>query len=182
MGNENICARSCFKKYTVLLVVDYWFVFLQLIMINREEKSLRHVAMVAKLLIWMTTNRKRHLKDEFAQLQWLSILFKFISFGKCWQNFLGLNPKGPYLGLEEEIDNFCVVFTYSRKRSCGIMKFHIAGVQRRERNEQNSVMHLKICCFVNKNLLLVCRSPSVAVVFGFVVIQKFRAEKRNEHA
>ena len=50
LGNENICARSCFKKYAVLLVVDNLFVFLQLIMINREEKPLRHVAMVAKFL------------------------------------------------------------------------------------------------------------------------------------
>ena len=52
------------------------------------------------------------------------------------------------------------------------MKFQVAAVQRRERNEQNSVMHVEICCFVNKNLLLFCCSPSVAVVFGFVVIQK----------
>ena len=51
LGNENICARSCFRKYAVLLVViNYWFVFLQLIMISREEKSLRHVAVVAKYL------------------------------------------------------------------------------------------------------------------------------------
>ena len=40
LGYENICARSCFRKYTVLLVVtDYWFVFLQLIMINFIEKN-----------------------------------------------------------------------------------------------------------------------------------------------
>ena len=52
------------------------------------------------------TNRERHLKSEFAQLQTSSILFSFISFGKCWRNFLGLNPKGPYLSLEEEKDNF----------------------------------------------------------------------------
>ena len=40
LGNENICARSCFRKYAVLLVVtDYWFVFLQLIMINFIGKN-----------------------------------------------------------------------------------------------------------------------------------------------
>ena len=38
---------------------------------------------------------------------------------------------------------------------------------------QSSVMHAQICCFVNKNLLFFCRSPSVAVVVGFVVIQKY---------
>ena len=52
------------------------------------------------------------------------------------------------------------------------MKFQVAAVQRRERNEQNSVIHVEICGFVNKNLLLFYRSPSVAVVFGSVVIQK----------
>ena len=34
------------------------------------------------------------------------------------------------------------------------------------------MMHVQICCFVNKNLLLFCRSPSVAVVVDFVLIQK----------
>ena len=34
----------------LLVVINYWFVFLQLIMISREEKSLRHVAVVAKYL------------------------------------------------------------------------------------------------------------------------------------
>ena len=81
--------------------------------------------------------------------------------------FLGLNPKGPYLSLEEQEDNTDFI-----KQGCKIRKFHVAGVQRRQRNVQNSVMHVQICCFVNKNLLLVCRSPSVAVVVGFVVIQK----------
>ena len=46
LGNENICARSCFRKYAALLVVtDYWFVFLQLIMISREEKSKRSISL-----------------------------------------------------------------------------------------------------------------------------------------
>ena len=29
------------------------------------------------------------------------------------------------------------------------------------------MMHVQICCFVNKNPLLFCRSPSVADVVGF---------------
>ena len=64
-----------------------------------------------------------------------------------------LNPKGPYLSFEKEKDNFCVVFTYSIKRACEIWIFYVAGVQRRQRNEQNSMMYVQICCFVNKNLL-----------------------------
>ena len=46
---------------------------------KREEKSLRHVATVAKF--WMTTNRKQHLKlikSEFALFQTSTTLFNFI--------------------------------------------------------------------------------------------------------
>ena len=55
----------------LLVVTDYWFVFLQLIMINREEKSLRHVAIVAKCLD--NHKPKTSLESEFAQLQTLAI-------------------------------------------------------------------------------------------------------------
>ena len=48
--------------------------------------------------------------------------------------------------LKEEKDNFCVVFTYSIKQACEIRKFHVAGMQRRQRNVQNSMMHVQICC------------------------------------
>ena len=57
------------------------------------------------------------------------------------------------------------------KRVCEIRKFHVEGVQQRQRNVQKNVMHWQIYCFVNKNLLLFCRSPFVAVVIGCVVIQ-----------
>ena len=74
--------------------------------------------------------------------------------------------------LEKEKDNFCVVFTDSIKRACEIWNFHVAGVQRRQRNDQISMMHVQICCFVNKNLLffftVLLPSPSLV----FVVIQK----------
>ena len=93
---------------------------------------------------WMTTNRKRHLKCEFGLFQASSILFNFIQFVKCWRHFLGLNPKGPYLSLEKEREHFCVVFTYSIKRTCEIRKFHVAVVQRRLRNVQKSVMHVQL--------------------------------------
>ena len=57
------------------------------------------------------------------------------------------------------------------KRVCEIRKFHVARVQQRQRNVQKNVMHWQIYCFVNKNLLLFCRSPFVTVVIGCVVIQ-----------
>ena len=93
-----------------------------------------------------------------------------ITSAEC--EILELNPKGPYLSLQEEKDNFCVVFTYSIKRACEVRNSHVVVVQRRQRNVQNSVMQVLIFCSVNKNLLLFSRSPSVPVVIGFVVIQK----------
>ena len=53
---------------------------------------------------------------------------------------MGLTPKGLYLSLESEKENYCVVFTYSIKREREIRKFHVAVVQRRLRNVQKSVM------------------------------------------
>ena len=66
----------------------------------------------------------------------------------------------------------CVVFTYYIKQASEIRKLHAAGVQRRQRSVQKSAMHVQICCFVNKNLLLFYRSLSFAVVVDFVLIQK----------
>ena len=54
-----------------------------------------------------------------------------------------------YLSLEEQKDNTDFI-----KRGCEIRKFHVAVVQRRQRNVQNSLMRVQICYFVNKNLLL----------------------------
>ena len=54
---------------------------------NREEKSLRRVAMVAKFLD--DNKPKCHLKSGFALFQTSSILFNFISCVKCGRNFLG---------------------------------------------------------------------------------------------
>ena len=102
----------------------------------------------------MRTNRKHHLKSEFAQFQTSTILFNFIQFVKWWRNFLGLNPKGPYLSFEKEKDNFCVVFAYFVKRVREIRKFHVAVAQRRLRNVQKSVTHVHSCCFADINLWL----------------------------
>ena len=63
--------------------------------------------------------------------------------------FSGLNPKGPYLSLEKEKENFCLVLTYSIKRASEIRKFDVAVVQQRLRNVQS-------CSFANLNILLFC--------------------------
>ena len=91
----------------------------------------------------MTTNWKHHFKKCSHSLiklhQSYSISFNLANVGEIF----GLNPKGQYLSLEEEKDNFCVVFTYSIKQACEIRKFHVAGVQPQQRNVQNSMMHFK---------------------------------------
>ena len=106
----------------------------------------------------MTTNQKCLLENEFALFQTSSILFSFIQFVKCWQDSLGLNPKGPYLSLEQEKQKFCAVFTNSIERVREIRKFHVAIVQRALTNVQKSVMHVQSCCFASMNLLVFCRS------------------------
>ena len=70
--------RSATVKYKSSDMLNYFFFW----KINREEKSLRHVTMVVNF--WMTKNRKRHLKTEFAQFQTSSTLLNFIQFVKSW--------------------------------------------------------------------------------------------------
>ena len=54
-----------------------------------------------------------------------------------------LNPEKPYLNLEKEKENFCVLFNYSIKRAREVSKFHVTVVQRRLRNVQKSVMDVQ---------------------------------------
>ena len=52
----------------------------------------------------------------------------------------GFNPKGQYVSLEKEKQNFCVVLTYSIKREHESRKFHVVVVQQPLRNVQKSVI------------------------------------------
>ena len=62
--------------------------------------------------------------------------------------FSGLNTKGPYVSLEKEKQNFCVVLTYSTKQVREIRKFHVAVVQQRLRNVEKGVIHVQRCFFL----------------------------------
>ena len=69
--------------------------------------------------------------------------------------FSGLNPKGPYLTLEKEKENFL----------CYSHRLHKAGavVQQRLRNVQKSVMHVQSCSFANlKPIAFLLLSVAVA--------------------
>ena len=88
---------------------------------NREEKSLRHVAVVAKFLDDNTPK-----KSLIKWIRTVSNFMDFIQFHVICQilaKFLGLNPKGRYLSLQKGKENFYVVFTCSIKRARGIRKF-----------------------------------------------------------
>ena len=64
--------------------------------------------------------------------------------------FSGLNPKGPYLGLEKEKENVFVVLTYLIERAGEIRKVYVAVVQQRLRNVQKSVMHVHVHVLLQK--------------------------------
>ena len=113
--------------------------------LNREEKSLHHVAVVAKFL---DDNKLiKSLKSLFALCQTSPILLNSLIFR--WNYFLWDRIYW-HLSLEKESDNFCVVFTYSIKPAHEIWTFHVpvVVVQRRQRNVQNSMMHVQSCCLL----------------------------------
>ena len=80
--------------------------------VHREEKSLRHVAMVAKCLDDNKPIKSLHFTD-------------LIQFHLIWQNFLW-DRVYRYLSLKQESDNFCVLFAYSIKRAREIRKFAVS--------------------------------------------------------
>ena len=115
---------------------------------NREEKSLRHVAMDAKFLD--DDKPKTSVKvSDFIDLILLHLLCQMLA------NFSGIESERTVSKFRRR-KRFCAVFTYFIKRSREIRKFHVAVVQRRLRNVQKSVIVVEICCFAYLNLLLFC--------------------------
>ena len=106
----------------------------------------------SKIFEWQQT--KTSLKKWIRTVSNLIDLISFHFICQTFAKFSGLNPKGPYVGLEKEKENFCVVLTYSIKPAREIRMFHVAVVKHRLRNVQKSVMHLQICCFANLNPLV----------------------------
>ena len=73
-----------------------------------REKSLRHVAMVAKFLDDnkpKATDQKHHLKVNLYSFKLILVNFSVVEF------------KRTYLSSEREKENLCVVFTYFTKRA-----------------------------------------------------------------
>ena len=63
---------------------------------------------------------------------------------------LDLNSKNLYQSSGKENESRCRVFTSSTKRE--IWHFYVVVMQWRQRNVQNSVMHVQSCCFAKLNL------------------------------
>ena len=106
----------------------------------------------------MTTNRKRHLKSEFALFHTSLILFNFISFVKCSRNFRVESQRTVSKFTKEKRKFLCCVH-YSIKRAREIRTFQVTVVQRWLRNVQKKRrMQVQTCCLTNLNLLLFCHS------------------------
>ena len=82
-------------------------------------------------------------------------------------NFVGLYPKGSYLSLEKETDNFCIVFTYSIKRA----REKKNGNGTAEKCKRNvSFMQMQSCCFAHINLLIFSRSRCRRRCFSYLLL------------
>ena len=138
----------------------------------REEKSLRHVAMLAN---FVDNNKPRMSLRKWIRTVSRSstILFNCIQFVKnVGEIFWGWIRK-----LRKEKENFCAVSgTYVIKRAREIRKFRVAVVQRQLRNEQEERDLLFWYCFFAvfrclrrprclSSLMLWSRNPATMVMW-----------------
>ena len=100
--------------------------------------------------------RKRHLKSELALPQTYSISFNSFNSSNAGKGFWSWILKDCIKVQEKKKESCCLVFPSSTKRE--IWQFHFVVVQRRQRNVQESVMHVQSCCLACLSLLLFCRS------------------------
>ena len=108
-----------------------------------EHKSFSHKKRLRRLHV---ITKRTHANTWELYPSWV-LRESLLVFKVTTRNFLGLNPKGPYLGLEKEKENFCVVLTYFEKRLRKIRKFHVAIMQGRQKSVQKIVTHVHSCCF-----------------------------------
>ena len=120
-------------------------VFPQSIIYPSEKK--KKIIGTSSILVWGNKGRVLPTDPLFTPKtllkKWVRLATNFIDliqFYLIWQMFANFSQ------VESGKDNFSVVFTYSIKRAYGIRKFHVAVVQRRQRNVQNSVLHELLFC------------------------------------
>ena len=110
--------------------------------------------------------RKNHLQTEFLLLQTWSRLVPSRSIRQMLANCLGvqwiLRDCTVQGGRRKDKETRYLVSKSSTKRE--IRKFHVAVVQRRQRNVQKSVTRLQSCCFTDLKLFFFAVLVAVAVV------------------
>ena len=97
-------------------------------------------------------------KPKTSLIKWIRSVSNFIDLVKCWQNSLGLNPKGPYLSLQKEKENFMLTNVVKRVRK--IRKFHVAVMPRRLRTYKKTWCMCRVVVLLTNPLLCsfsVCR-------------------------
>ena len=77
--------------------------------------------------------------------KWICVLSVFIAIVKCRWTVLELNFSEPYSSFRKRIKYRRRLFTSSLKSK--IRQFLFVVVQKRQRNVQNSEMHVQSCCF-----------------------------------
>ena len=121
-----------------------------------REKSLRHVAVVAKILDY--NKPKTSLKDW---IRTASNFIDLIQFHLSLAKFYRVVSERTVSKFSERKRKFlCCVHLLNKAGAWSSRKFDVAVLQWRLRNVQESVMHVQSCCFVNARLLLSCRSLS----------------------
>ena len=135
-----------------------WFITLDYVTLQlfRERLSEKVQATIPKGIERRSVTSRYHgskisgwQQTKTSLKKWIRTVSNFIDLNQfhliCQMlaKFSGLNPKGPYVSLEKEKENFFVVLTYSKKRAREIGKFHVAVVQQRLRNVQTSVVHVR---------------------------------------
>ena len=85
----------CFTSIFYFVLTS--FIYLRYFSGTRVRTGAGQVAKIMK-----STQKSTYTAFTFTLFQNSSIFFNFILFVKCWRNFLGWNPIGSYLSLENE--------------------------------------------------------------------------------
>ena len=101
---------------------------------HKEDKSLRHVAMVAKFP--EDHKPKTSLKKWIRTVSNFNDLIQFHLTCQMLAKFSGVESERTVSKLRKRKRKFCVGFTYSTKQARVIRKFYVAVVQRRLRHVQ----------------------------------------------
>ena len=131
----------------------------------REEKSLRHVVKVAKLLD--DNKPKTSLKKWIYCVLNFIVLIQFHLILQILAKFSQVESERTVFKCRKRKTTF-VLCSPRMKRACEIRNFHVTGLQRRQRNEQNSVMHVKFVVLSIKTYYFSAVLLPSPVVIGFV--------------